>query len=89
LTHGVQSRKSCILESLTIEGVKRFAVKGKIATRYIRQFPILKKYETVAYKLDLPSLLAGVHDIFHMSLLKKCLKALVDVMLPEVRPLDA
>jgi hypothetical protein len=42
----------------------------------------------VAYKLDLPPSLARVHDIFHMSQLKKCLKAPIDVMLPEVTPLE-
>jgi hypothetical protein len=44
---------------------------------------------TVAYKLDLPPSLAGVHDIFHVSQLKKCLKAPMDVVLPEVTPLEA
>jgi hypothetical protein len=43
----------------------------------------------VAYKLDLPPSLAGVHDIFRVSQLKKCLKAHVDVVLPEVTPLEA
>jgi hypothetical protein len=42
----------------------------------------------VTYKLELPPSLSGVHDIFHVSQLKKCLKALVDVVLPEVTPLD-
>jgi hypothetical protein len=72
-----------------MKGVKRFRVKLKLAPRYIRPFPILKKCGTMAYKLDLPPSLAGVHDIFHMSQLKKCLKAPVDVMLPEVTLLEA
>jgi hypothetical protein len=72
-----------------MKGVKRFGVKGKLESRYIRPFPILEKCETVAYKLDLPPSLAGVHNIFHMSQLKKCLKAPVDIMLPEVTPLKA
>jgi hypothetical protein len=42
----------------------------------------------VTYKLELPLSLIGVHDIFHVSQLKKCLKAPVDVVLPEVAPLD-
>jgi hypothetical protein len=72
-----------------MKGVKRFGVKGKLAPCYIRRFPILEKCGTVAYKLDLPTSLAGVHDIFHVSQLKKCLKAPVDVVLPEVTPLEA
>jgi hypothetical protein len=43
----------------------------------------------VAYKLELPSLLAGVYDIFHVSQLKKCLKKPVDVVLLEVAPLES
>jgi hypothetical protein len=42
----------------------------------------------VAYKLELPPSLAGVHDIFHVSQLEKCLKAPVDVVLLEVTPLE-
>jgi hypothetical protein len=71
-----------------MKGVKRFGVNGKLAPRYIRLFPILEKCESVAYKLDLPQSLAGVHDIFHVSQLKKCLKALVDIAFPEVTPLE-
>jgi hypothetical protein len=72
-----------------MNGVKMFGVKGKLAPRYIEPFPILEKCGTVAYKCDLSPSLAGVHDIFHVSQLKKCLKAPVDVMLPEVTPLEA
>jgi hypothetical protein len=42
----------------------------------------------VAYKVELPLSLTGVHDIFHVSQLKKCLKAPVDVVLPKVAPLE-
>jgi hypothetical protein len=70
-----------------MKGVKRFGVKGKLAPHYIGPFPILEKCGSVAYKLDLPPSLAGVHDIFHVSQLKKCLKALVDIILAEVTPL--
>jgi hypothetical protein len=72
-----------------MKDVKRFGVKGKSAPRYIRPFPILEKCGTVAYKLDLPPSLAGVHNIFHVSQLKKCLKAPMDVVLLEVTLLEA
>jgi hypothetical protein len=71
-----------------MKDMKRFGVKGKLAPRYIKSFFILEKCGSVAYKLDLPPSLAGVHDI-HVSQLMKCLKAPVDVMLPEVTPLKA
>jgi hypothetical protein len=71
-----------------MKGVKRFGVKGKLSPRYIGSFSILGKCGKVAYKLELPLSLAGDHDIFHVSQLKMCLKAPVDVVLPEVAPLD-
>jgi hypothetical protein len=72
-----------------MRGVKRFGVKGNLAPCYIGPFPILEKCGPVAYKLELPASLARVHDIFHMSQLKKCLKAPVDVVLPKVTLLEA
>jgi hypothetical protein len=72
-----------------MKGMKMFGVKGKLTPRYIEPFSILKKCGTVAYKLDLPPSLARVHDIFHVSQLKKYLKTPMDVVLPEVTPLEA
>jgi hypothetical protein len=72
-----------------MKGMKRFGVKGKLAPRYIEPFPILEKCGTVAYKLNLPPSLARVHNTFHVSQLKKCLKAPVNIVLPEVTPLEA
>jgi hypothetical protein len=77
------------LRASPMKGEKRFGVKGKLVPHYIGPFPILEKCGTVAYKLDLPPSLAGVHNIFHVSQLKKCLKAHVDVVLPEVTLLKA
>jgi hypothetical protein len=71
-----------------MKDVKRFGVTGKLSPRYIGPFPILEKCENVTYKLELPPLLAGVHDIFHISQLKKCLQPPVDIVLPKVGPLN-
>jgi hypothetical protein len=72
-----------------MKGVKRFGMKGKLARRNIGPFPILEKHGTVAYRLDLPLSLAGIHDTFHVSQLMKYLKAPMDVVLLEVTPLEA
>jgi hypothetical protein len=68
-----------------MKGVKRFGVKGMLSPRYISPFLILEKCGNVAYKMELPPSLAGVHDIFHVS--QKCLKVPMDVVLLEVAPL--
>ena len=49
-------------------------MKGKLAPRYIRPFKILERRGEVAYQLELPESLSGVHDVFHVSQLKKCLR---------------
>jgi hypothetical protein len=71
------------------KGMERFGMKGKLAPRYIGPFSTLEKSGSVAYKLELPPPLAGVHDIFHVSQLKKCLKVPVDVVLPDMASLEA
>jgi hypothetical protein len=50
-----------------MKGMKMFGIKGKLVPHYNGPFPILGKCENVAYKLELPLSLAGVHDIFHVS----------------------
>ncbi|GJU72644.1 hypothetical protein Tco_1264049 [Tanacetum coccineum] len=55
------------------KGVVRFGKKGKLAPIFVGPLEIIKKVGPVAYKLDLPEELDGVHDTFHMSNLKKCL----------------
>jgi hypothetical protein len=57
-----------------IRGVKRFRVKGKLAPRYIGPYQILARRGEVAYHLRLPENLSVVHDVFHVSQLKKCLR---------------
>jgi hypothetical protein len=70
-----------------MKGVSRFGVKGKLAPWYIGPFLILEWYELVAYRLQLPEALFAVHNVFHVSQLKKCLRVpdrtidVVDVVL--------
>jgi hypothetical protein len=57
-----------------MRGMKRFKVKGKLSPRYINTFKILERKGQVAYQLELPDSLSDVHDVFHVSQLKKCLR---------------
>ncbi|GJR62536.1 reverse transcriptase domain-containing protein [Tanacetum coccineum] len=68
------------------KGVVRFGKKGKLAPRFVGPFEIVEKVGPVAYRLDLPEELNGVHDTFHVSNLKKCLAdPTLKVPLDEIR----
>ena len=56
-----------------MRSVKRFNIKEKLAPRYIGPFKILERRGEVAYQLELLESLLDVHDVFHVSQLKKCL----------------
>jgi hypothetical protein len=53
--------------------LRRFKVCGKLAPRFIGPFKITEKRGEVACQLELPSQFSNVHDVFHISQLKKCL----------------
>ncbi|KAD3640072.1 hypothetical protein E3N88_29295 [Mikania micrantha] len=55
------------------KGVIRFGKRGKLNPRYIGPFKITKRIGPVAYELQLPQELSSVHNVFHVSKLKKCL----------------
>jgi hypothetical protein len=57
-----------------MRGTRRFKVKGKLAPRYVRPFKIVERKGEVAYQLELPPQLSNMHDVFHVSQLKKCLR---------------
>jgi hypothetical protein len=71
-----------------MKGVCRFSIKGKLAPCYIGPYPIINKYGPTSYQVELPSKLSGVHNVFHISQLKGCLKPLTDVVVEETIPLE-
>ncbi|GJS74813.1 putative reverse transcriptase domain-containing protein [Tanacetum coccineum] len=56
-----------------LKGVIRFGKRGKLSPRYIRPFKIIERIGPVAYKLEFPDKLRGIHNTFHVSNIKKCL----------------
>ena len=69
-------------------GVDRFGVHGKLAPRYMGPYQILKQCSPVAYRLQLPDILSVVHDVFHVSQLKKCLRVSDEAVEIEGLPLQ-
>ena len=54
-----------------VKGITRFRTRGKLNPRYIGPFEILEKVGNVAYRLALPPSMSGVHNVFHVSMLRK------------------
>jgi hypothetical protein len=61
-----------------MRGTHRFKVKGKLAPRYVIPFKIVDRKGEVIYQLELLPQLSDVHDVFHVSRLKKCLRVPVE-----------
>jgi hypothetical protein len=71
-----------------MKGVRRFVIKGNLALRYIILYHIIDKYGSTSYQVELPSKLLGVHNVFHVSQLKRCLKPPTNVLIEDTTPLE-
>jgi hypothetical protein len=56
-----------------IRGVMRFGKKGKLSPRFIRPFEITQRVGRLAYRIALPPNLVRTHDVFHVSMQRKCI----------------
>ncbi|GJT40227.1 reverse transcriptase domain-containing protein [Tanacetum coccineum] len=71
------------------KGVVRFGKRGKLAPRFVGPFEIVERIGPVAYRLRLPQELSCIHDVFHVSNLKKCLaESDIQIPLEEIRVND-
>ena len=70
-----------------MRGVHRFGIHGRLAPWYVGPYRILKWCNPVAYRLQLPDIISAVHNVFHVSQLKKCLWVLDEAVEIEGLPL--
>jgi hypothetical protein len=57
-----------------LHGMRRFKVKGKLSPRFIGPFRVFRRVREMAYQLELPDNQSDVHNVFHVSQLKKYLR---------------
>jgi hypothetical protein len=72
-----------------MKGVRRFGIKGKLAPRYNSPYSFIDKYGPTSYQVELPMKLSGVHNVFHVSQLKRCLKTPIDVVIEDTILLES
>ena len=71
---------SVFLKVSPMRGVVRFGKKRKLAPRFVGPYEIVERVGKLAYRLKLPPMMAGIHDVFHVSMLRKCLRNLKDAI---------
>ena len=59
------------LKVSTMKSIMRFGRKGKLNPRFVGPFEILERVGTLAYKVALPPSLSKIHNVFHVSTLRK------------------
>ena len=59
------------LKVMPKRGVVRFGKRGKLSPRFIGSFEILERIGNVAYRLALPPSMSGVHEVLHVSMLRR------------------
>ncbi|KAK4381244.1 hypothetical protein Sango_0350100 [Sesamum angolense] len=53
------------------KGILRFGKQGKLSSRYIGPYEIIERIGPLAYRLALPAKLSQIHDVFHVSMLRR------------------
>ena len=71
-----------------MRGVHWFGVHGKLSPWYVGPYKVLQSCGPVAYRLQLPKILSAVHNVFHVSQLKKCLRVPEEAVEIEGLPLQ-
>lgn len=77
-----------LLRVSPMRGVRRFGKKGKLSPRFIGPYEIIKRIGKVAYRLNLPAEVGNVHNVFHVSQLRKFVSDPDKIIQPDEVELD-
>ena len=72
------------IKVLSMKGVIRFRKIATSAPRFVGPFPIVERIGKVAYRVELPNSLVRVHNFFHISHIRKCIRDLETTIAPIV-----
>jgi hypothetical protein len=71
-----------------MKGVRHFDIKEKLVPLYNGPYPIIDKYGPLSYEVKMPTKVSRVHNVFHISQFKRCLKPPTDVVVEDTIPLE-
>lgn len=77
-----------LLKVSPMKGVTQFGMKGKLSFKFIGPYEILERIGEVAYRLALPPEIARVHNVFHISQLRRYISDPSHVLKPDELPLE-
>lgn len=83
-----QVGEKVLLKVSPMKGVMRFGQKGKLSPKFIGPYDIIERIGRLAYRLDLPNNLGKVHNVFHVSQLKRYVPDKSHVLDPEIIEVD-
>ena len=71
-----------------MRGVHLFGVHGKLAPLFVGPYKVLAQCGSAVYRIQLLDILSAVHNIFHVSQIKKCLRVSYEAVEVEGLPLQ-
>ncbi|XP_057246810.1 uncharacterized protein LOC130589546 [Beta vulgaris subsp. vulgaris] len=83
-----QVGEKVLLKVSPLKGVKHFGQKGKLGPKFISPYDIIKRIERLGYHLDLPNNLGKVHNVIHVSQLKRYVPDKSHVLYPKIIEVD-
>ncbi|KAK8931451.1 hypothetical protein KSP39_PZI016502 [Platanthera zijinensis] len=71
-----------------VRGVSRIKRMKKLSPRFVGPFEVLERVGEVAYRLALPEEMSGVHDVFHVSYLRRAVRDSSQIISTEEAPIE-
>ena len=84
----IQEGDHVFIKVTPFKGVTRFGKKGKLSPRFVGPFEVLEKIVSLAYRIALPPALSNIHNVFHISMLRKYVPDPTHILIAENLPIQ-